>query len=58
MGRRPHDYRTCRDRNCERFPCRVYQEGFEDGFEKGFAEGFAEGYGEGYADGASSASKG
>ena len=25
-----HDYRTCFDTECERYPCRVYREGIED----------------------------
>jgi hypothetical protein len=54
-----HDYRTCEDRDCERFPCRVYKEGHADGFDDGhaagYATGYAEGYGEGFAAGARSA---
>jgi len=25
-----HDYHACRDRDCEKYPCRVYREGIED----------------------------
>jgi hypothetical protein len=50
-----HRYQTCRDPGCERFPCRVYDEGYrrgyDDGKAAGFAEGYAAGYGEGHADG-------
>jgi hypothetical protein len=55
---RKHDYRTCRDPDCPRFPCRVYKEGKADGRGGGYAageaagraEGYAEGYAEGHAD--------
>ena len=60
-SRRParpqHDYRTCRDEYCDKFPCRVfaegrregYAEGHRDGFDKGFTDGYAEGFGDGMA---------
>lgn len=55
-----HDYRTCGDPDCERFPCRIYKEGFTDGDAAGRPEGYAAGYGDGYpegfSDGAASAS--
>jgi flagellar biosynthesis/type III secretory pathway protein FliH len=57
-----HRYQTCRDESCERFPCRVfregYREGYEDGHAGGYAAGHAAGYADGYAAGAASASKG
>jgi hypothetical protein len=51
MPQPDHDYRTCRDPDCPRFPCRVYREGRHDGHAAGYAEGHAAGYGEGYGDG-------
>lgn len=60
--REEHRYQTCADADCERFPCRVYREGFQAGHGAGYgagqAEGRAEGYAEGYADGAADASDG
>jgi hypothetical protein len=57
-----HDYETCGDPYCERFPCRVYREGYEagyrDGAASGYASGYSDGYGDGHADGAASAGKG
>lgn len=47
-----HDYRRCHDEFCERFPCRVYREGFEAGHAAGGAAGFSEGYAAGYAEAA------
>jgi predicted transposase YdaD len=53
--RTQHDYRRCRDEDCQRFACRVYREGFADGEAAGHAAGRAEGeaigYAEGHADG-------
>ena len=49
-----HRYQVCDDEYCDRFPCRVYREGYEAGYGSGgavgYAEGRAEGYAEGYAD--------
>lgn len=45
-----HDYRRCRDEYCDRFPCRVFREGFEAGHAAGMAEGYAAGYAEGYSE--------
>jgi hypothetical protein len=53
-----HDYSTCRDEDCPRFPCRVYKEGAEAGYDAGFAAGYGEGYADGFAEGFSAASKG
>jgi hypothetical protein len=40
-----HDYATCPEgENCERFPCRVYAEGYRRGRADGKAEGLEEGY--------------
>jgi hypothetical protein len=46
-----HDYRLCTDEWCQRFPCRVYREGYENGYGAGHAAGEAEGYAAGYAAG-------
>jgi hypothetical protein len=59
--RTAHRYQTCQDEDCERFPCRVYKEGFRNGYgagrasglAEGHAAGYTEGYGDGYAAGAS-----
>jgi hypothetical protein len=43
-ARRPaHDYRGCRDRDCERPACIAWNDGLTEGREAGFAEGFAVG---------------
>jgi hypothetical protein len=53
--REEHRYQLCDDEYCERFPCRVYREGYEAGHAAGSASGYAagraDGYAEGYADG-------
>ena len=50
-----HRYQSCDDEWCDRFPCRVYREGYAAGhaagFASGYAEGRADGYSEGYGDG-------
>ena len=43
-----HRYQLCKDEYCERFPCRVYKEGYRNGFEDGFAEGYGAGFWMGY----------
>ena len=61
-----HDYQTCDDDDCPRYPCQVYKEGFRAGhvvgwhrgYATGYSEGYQKGYGDGYAAGAASASKG
>lgn len=57
-----HDYRTCADEWCTRFPCRIYKEGFRDGhaagFAAGYADGHADGYSEGYGDGCAAGAEG
>ena len=54
-----HRYQTCNDEYCERFPCRVYKEGYQNGYADGhgagYSSGFAEGYTAGYSDGAADA---
>jgi hypothetical protein len=55
-----HRYQTCTDEWCDRFPCRVYREGYAaghaagaaSGYAAGLADGYAEGYGDGHADAA------
>lgn len=37
-----HRYASCRDRDCERLPCRVYREGFDDGYLAGYQAGQAD----------------
>ena len=32
-GRPEHDYRNCRDADCQRVACEAYREGFENGWE-------------------------
>ena len=49
--RTQHRYQTCRDGSCERFPCRVYKEGYSDGYDDGYAAGEAAGYDRGHSDG-------
>ena len=46
-----HRYQLCKDEDCERFPCRVYKEGYRNGYEDGWREGYAAGFGAGYAAG-------
>ena len=50
-----HRYQDCDDEWCERFPCKVYKDGYEagkaEGFGAGYAAGSADGYCAGYADG-------
>lgn len=46
-----HEYQLCDDAHCERFPCKVYKEGYEDGYQSGSAAGYAAGFGDGYAEG-------
>jgi flagellar biosynthesis/type III secretory pathway protein FliH len=53
--RQEHRYQTCRNRECERFLCRVYMEGYDngdwDGYRRGYDEGYADGYAAGYGAG-------
>lgn len=46
-----HRYQLCRDDDCDRFPCRVFKDGYRDGYEDGRLRGYAEGYRDGYEDG-------
>ena len=47
--REQHDYASCGDEDCERFPCKVYREGRARGFEEGEAVGFQAGQAAGAA---------
>ena len=57
-----HDYFDCRDEECQRFPCKVYREGFiagtAAGYGAGMAAGYAEGYSAGYQEGATEGAEG
>jgi hypothetical protein len=46
-----HRYQLCKDEYCERFPCRVYREGYEDGYADGHGAGYGAGRTDGYAEG-------
>lgn len=54
-----HRYQQCDDEYCERFPCRVYKEGYQEGYADGhgagYSSGMADGYAAGYSDGAADA---
>ena len=56
-----HRYQACDDEYCDRFPCRVYKEGYEAGLAAGSAAGYAagcaDGYAEGYSDGQADAAE-
>lgn len=54
-GHRQHEYQSCEDLDCARFPCRVHQEGYRRGWDDGFAAGQASGYASGYSDGVADA---
>jgi hypothetical protein len=49
--RQEHRYQLCNDKYCDRFPCRVYKEGFENGRLRGYDEGYPDGYVKGYDEG-------
>ena len=51
MPRDDHDYQTCDDPDCERFPCRVFKEGHSLGWYRGHGAGVAEAYPAGFTDG-------
>jgi hypothetical protein len=50
-ARTQHRYQTCQDEDCQRFACRVYDEGFQAGQAAGHASGFAQGQAAGYSQG-------
>ena len=56
-----HRYQTATTSECDRFPCRVYKEGYSAGhgagFGAGYAAGCADGYAEGYAEGQADAAE-
>jgi flagellar biosynthesis/type III secretory pathway protein FliH len=49
--RTQHDYRRCRDEDCQRYACRIWREAYQDGYEDGSAAGYAAGHAAGYAEG-------
>jgi hypothetical protein len=49
-----HRYQLCNDPLCDRFICRVYQEGRRDGYQEGHQRGWDEGYGTGFQAGLAS----
>lgn len=56
MARDDHPpYQECMDEDCERFPCKVYKEGWSDGFDEGYGAGSAAGYEAGFDAGYSQA---
>jgi hypothetical protein len=44
-----HRYQLCRDEYCDRFPCRVYREGYRNGAEDAAAEAYDRGFTDGIA---------
>ena len=50
-ARTQHDYRRCRDEDCQRFACRVYREGHRHGHDEGEAKGYIRGHADGYSEG-------
>jgi hypothetical protein len=51
VGSDHHDYETCGDPNCDRYPCVVYKAGYAAGLDDGYQDGYADGF----CDGAASA---
>ena len=49
-----HRYQACNDEYCDRFPCRVYREGYCNGREDGYGEGYTAGYASGFSEGLAS----
>lgn len=47
--REEHRHQLCRDEYCDRFPCRIYKEGYRNGRDDGRAEGYADGFEDGRA---------
>lgn len=46
-----HEYTTCDDDDCSKYPCRVYKQGLADGEVLGRQVGYAEGWAQGYPEG-------
>jgi hypothetical protein len=42
-----HRYQLCKDEYCDRFPCRVYKDGYRNGREDGYADGYDQGFPDG-----------
>ena len=40
-ARGEHRYESCRDKECERIPCRAFREGYGEGYDDGFPDGIA-----------------
>jgi len=51
MGVISHEHAACGDEDCQRYPCRLYKEGYADGYADGYQIGYAEGYAQGYSAG-------
>ncbi len=49
--RPPHEYQSCRDKDCQRPVCVAFKEGYRDGHRDGYREGFEQGWQQGYAKG-------
>jgi hypothetical protein len=49
FGNGQHDYRTCRDPDCERYACRIWKEAWREAFSDGREEGYDVGFGDGMA---------
>jgi hypothetical protein len=47
--RPPHEYQSCRDKDCMRPVCVAFKEGYRDGHREGYRQGFERGWAQGYA---------
>jgi len=52
--REQHRYQTCDDEYCDRFPCRIYKEGYRNGYQDGYSQGYGDGYASGFSEGLAS----
>jgi flagellar biosynthesis/type III secretory pathway protein FliH len=50
-ARQQHDYRRCRDEDCQKYACRIWREAYAEGYGAGHAAGHAQGHAEGHAEG-------
>jgi hypothetical protein len=48
-AKHPPDFRSCRDPQCERFPCQVWKEAHAEGYRDGYQDGYGDGYAAGVA---------
>lgn len=46
-----HRYQLCKDEFCDRFPCRVYKDGYRDGCQDGYGQGYESGRADGFDEG-------